>query len=221
MYTAMDLDKREMNRAALIADFGSTLGDEPEFRRHVEVVSRSIPARLAAAIHREGWIVEPTGGDEADRLARLYGQGPRRSRIVALFLREAAAALRFAPPEWTDPHEWAQVMMMNLGSVPVTPNGQGAGLSRRPSVPALASRERGCQAIAWRGACRCVVCGKPVERLPVRGDAISRTYQPFSCSPACEQDERYVTDAMNTVFERCAWLLDEAMTLRTELLPTY
>jgi hypothetical protein len=33
------------------------------------------------------------------------------------------------------------------------------------------------------------------------------------------EDERHVTDAMQRVFDRCEWLLDEAMTLRVDLLP--
>lgn len=219
--TLMRTDTLEISRRALIADLGATLAEQPEFRGHAELVSADMPARLARAIHREGWIVEPAGGDAALKIARRYGQGARRSRIVAVFLREAAAALQFAPPEFRDPHEWAQAMLMNVGSIAYTPEGQAAGMTRRPSVPALNSRDRGCGAIARRGASRCIVCGTTVERTPVGGAVVDRKYQPLSCSNRCEETERYYTDAAARVFDRCEWLLAEAMTLRVDMLPRW
>jgi hypothetical protein len=211
-------DTLEISRA-LIADLGATLGDQPEFQRHAELVSAAMPVSLARAIHFDSWIVEPFGGDLAGELGRRYGQGHRRSRIAAVFLREAAAALQFVPPEWRKPREWSQTMMMNLGGVACTPEGQAAGVTKRPSLPALASRDRGCRAIARRGAGRCVVCGVSADRVHVSGATVNRTHQPFACSAACSVEERYFKDAMATVFDRCEWLLAEAMTLRVELLP--
>lgn len=208
----------EISRRALIADLGATLDEQQEFRSHAELVSTDMPARLAWAIQREGWIVEPAVCDLALRLARRYGQGARRRRIVAVFLREAAAALRFAPPEFRDPHDWAQVALMNVGSIAYTAEGQGAGARRRPSVSALNSRDRGCQAIARRGACRCIVCGAPVHQAPVGGAVVERFHHPLTCSSWCGESERYYTDAMARVFDRCEWLLAEAMTLRVEML---
>ena len=38
-------DLLELSRRALIADFGATLAEQPEFRRHAEVVSEAMPAR--------------------------------------------------------------------------------------------------------------------------------------------------------------------------------
>ncbi len=178
-----------------------------------------MPARLATAIHHRGWIVEPHGGDVALQLAGRYGQGRRRRSIVAVFLREAAAALQFAPPEFPDPHDWAMLMLMNVGSLAYTPEGQAAGVTRRPSAPALHRRERGCRAIARRGAGRCIVCDAPVQALPVGGAVVDRKNQPFTCSVRCASDERYYVDAMATVFDRCEWLVDERMVLRVDLLP--
>lgn len=217
--TLMRTNTLEISRRALIADLGATLGEQQEFRNHAELASTYMPARLAWAIHREGWIVEPAVCDLALRLARRYGQGARRRRIVAVFLREAAAALRFAPSEFRDGHDWAQVALMNVGSIAYTAQGQAAGAARRPSVPALNSRDRGCHAIACRGASRCIVCGTPVHQAPVGGAVVERSHQPLTCSSPCGKSERYYTDAMARVFDRCEWLLAEAMTLRVEMLP--
>lgn len=215
----MPVSALEIGRRALIADLGATLGDQPEFRCHAEVASADMPASLAWAIHREGWIVEPAAGDVALQLASRYGHGARRRRIVAVFLREAAAALHLAPPELRDPHDWSRVALMNVGSIAYTPEGQAAGVARRPSVPALNSRDRGSQAIARRGASRCIVCGTPVRLAPAGGAVVERMHQPLSCSRRCGDSERYYTDAMARVFDRCEWLLAEAMTLRVEVLP--
>src|SRR4051812_11780031 len=106
--TRMHSDTLEISRRAVIADLGATLGEQPEFRRHTGLVRAGMPIRLAVAIHHRGWIVEPAGGDLALELARHYGQGARRTRIVAVFLREAAAALRFVPTQIRDPYAWAQ-----------------------------------------------------------------------------------------------------------------
>lgn len=209
----------ELSRRALIADLGATLGEHAEFRDHAEIVSTAMPPRLASAIHHRGWIVEPHGGDVAQTLARRYGHGRRRQSVIAVFLREAAAALQFAPPEFSDPHDWAMLMLMNVGSLAYMPAGQSAGVTRRPSLPALGRRERGCRAIARRGASRCIVCGTSVQPTPVGGAVLDRKNQPFTCSARCAADERYHLDAMATVFDRCAWLADEAMVLRIELLP--
>lgn len=216
--TLMHTVPLEISRRALIADLGATLGEQPEFRRHAELVSADMPADLAWTIHRRHWIVEPAGGDTALVLARRYGQGTRRRRIVAVFLREAAAALQFAPPEFPDQHEWAEVMLMNVGSIAYTPEGQAARVTRRPSRPALDKRDRGCQAIAHRGASCCIVCGTPAEPIPVGGAVVDRSYRPLTCSNGCGDSERYYTDAMASVFDRCEWLLAEAMTLRVDML---
>lgn len=215
----MYADRIELNRRALVADLGATLGEQPEFRRHAELVSTRMPEGLAHAIHHRGWIVEPHGDDVALAIARHYGHGRRRQRIIAVFLREAAAALRFVPPDVTDPHAWSELMLMNVGAIAHTPQGQAAGLTRRPSPGVLDRRERGCLGIARRGAGRCVVCGTPVDRAPVAGAVVDRDHQPYSCSALCTEDERYYTDAMSRVFDRCEWLLAEAIPLRTEVLP--
>lgn len=217
--TVMHTDTLEISRRALIADLGATLCEQPDFRGYAEFVSADMPERLAWAIHRRGWIVEPQGGDAALEFARRYGQGARRRRIVAVFLREAAAALQFVPPEFEDPHEWSLLMLMNLGSLACTPDGQAAGVMRRPSIPALNCRARGCRAIARRGAAQCIVCGTPVRPTPVGGAVIDRMHQPFACSAECAAEERYHADAMALIFDRCDWLLAEAMTLDVDLLP--
>jgi hypothetical protein len=41
----------------------------------------------------------------------------------------------------------------------------------------------------------------------------------MACQEYPTPHERYYTDAMARVLERCEWLLAEAMTLRVELLP--
>ena len=213
-------DLLELSRRALIADFGATLAEQPEFRRDAELVSAAMPARLARTIHQRGWSVEPRGGDLALELARRYGQGRQRQAVVAVFLREAAAALQCVPPEWTaDPHDWALVALMNVGSLAHTPVGQAAGVTRRPSAAALSKRERGCQAIARRGAGRCIVCGTTVHPTRVNGDVRARSIQPLTCSPACADEERHHVDAMASVFKRCAWLADETMVLDVDFLP--
>ncbi|MDQ4126278.1 MAG: hypothetical protein M3134_11885, partial [Actinomycetota bacterium] len=113
----MHADIREISRRAVVADFAMTLAEQPEFRRDAATVSAEMPPALAWSIHCRGWIVEPHGGDRALELGRRYGRGSRRSRVVAIFLREAAAALQFAPPSFDDPFDWAEVAMMNIGSV--------------------------------------------------------------------------------------------------------
>jgi hypothetical protein len=219
-------DPLELSRRALVADLGATLGGQPEYRHHVQQVHMDMPEQLAWTIHHRGWIVEPAEPDHALVIARRYGSGPRRRRIVAIFLRQAAAALRFAPPELADPYEWSALMMMNIGDIAYTSLGQDAGVKPRPSSAALDKRERGCQAIAHRGAGRCIVCGAPVPQLPVAGAAIERQHQPFCCvtprrtpaSRCCADDKRFYRDAMKTVFERCEWLLAEAITLPRSVL---
>jgi hypothetical protein len=48
---------------------------------------------------------------------------------------------------------------------------------------------------------------------------VDRKIQPLTCSPRCTADERYYSDAMLSVFQRCEWLLEEAMPLRADVLP--
>jgi hypothetical protein len=69
---------------------------------------------------------------------------------------------------------------------------------------------------------------QPLHRLrdtgrptPVGGAVVDRKYQPLSCSNRCGETERYHTDAMARVFDRCEWLLAEAMTLRVDMLPRW
>ena len=220
MRSCVSLDPRELNRRAVVADLGAALGNQPEFRTRAEIVRREMSHALAWRIHCSGWIVEPTGGDCALEFARAYGHGLRRRRIVAIFLREAAAALHFVPSSLRQPHEWVTSMIMNTGSIAYSEIGQTSGSARRPSRPGLNSRERGCVAIARRGASRCIVCGTPIVAQPVSGAVLSRDYRPFTCSaPACSDEERYFTDAMAHVFDRAEWLLSEAMSLRLDLLP--
>ena len=212
-------DLLELSRRALIADLGATLAEQPEFRGHAEIVSAAMSERLAWTIHHQGWIVEPDGGDVALELARRYGQGRRRQGVIAVFLREAAAALQFVPPEWADPHDWALLALMNVGSLAYTPAGQAAGVSRRPSAAARIKRDRGCRAIARRGAGRCIICGMAVQPTPVGGAVRKRSNQPFTCARDCASEERHHIDAMASVFDRCAWLVDETMVLHVDLLP--
>lgn len=212
-------DPLEVRRRAVVSDLGATLGEQPEFRAHAAQVSNAMEPALARAIHLWGWMVEPTDCDAAQDLAPRYGQGRRRQRIVALFLREAAAALRFAPPDVGDPHEYALICMMNLGSIASTPEGEAAGGMRNPSVPALNSRERGCLGIARRGASRCVVCDQQVDLEPDSGAVRTRSRQPLSCSERCRTDQRHHTEAMQRVFDLLDWLLAEAIPLPMDLLP--
>jgi len=161
----MYADRVELNRRALVADLGATLGDQPAFRHHVEVVSGRMPDGLAHAIHHRGWIVEPHGDDVALALARHYGHGRRRRRIIAVFLREAAAALRLMPPDVFDPHAWSELALMNVGAITHTPEGEAAGLTRRPSQAVLERRERGC--LGSRGAAQVdVSCAAPQLAAP-------------------------------------------------------
>jgi len=211
---AMHTDALELGRRALIADLGATLGEHSGFQDHAQRVSSSMPEVLAWTIHHRGWMVEPLGDDLALELARRYGNGQRRQRIVAVFLREAAAALQFVPPEFEDPHAWATLMLMNVGSIAHTPKGQAAGVSRRPSSGARRGRELGCQAIARRGSGQCIVCGRSLQLVPVSGAVQNRDHRPLLCSEHGEAEKHRHTDAMLRVYDRCEWLLAEAMPLQ-------
>jgi hypothetical protein len=210
----------EINRRALVADFGATLAEQPEFRDHVDLVQETMPLGLAWAIERRHWIVEPAGGDIALALAGVYGSGRRRRRIIAIFIRAAAAAKLLAPHGHGvgDPWGWAEISLMNVGAIAHTPTAESAGPRRRPSGAALDCRDRGCRGIALRGAGRCVVCGSRLPSAPVSGAVIDRAYRPMTCASHSSEDERHVTDAMHRVFGRFEWLLAGAMTLRVELL---
>ena len=174
-------DLLELSRRALIADFAcharGAAGVPPP---------RGARQRQAMPARSPGRSINAAGASRTAR-RRPRARASRGATGKAASARQSSPSScarppprwHCVPPEWTaDPHDWALVALMNVGSLAHTPAGQAAGVARRPSLAALDERERGCQAIARRGAGRCIVCGTAVHPTPVSGAVRARSIQP-------------------------------------------
>ncbi|HEX8052315.1 MAG TPA: hypothetical protein VF517_04930 [Thermoleophilaceae bacterium] len=217
--TLRDLNRKDLamlKRMMVPAALGDALGTEPGFwdhARHVQLDPAyrrfaDLYSRCSGRWQRE----EPDTSDLALHIAGYYGNGPTRRRIIALYLREGARSLDEGASSTL-----AEIRLLQLGSdayFPESPLSEDDQW-RRPTAQYRDLIAAGSQAIAWRGAGKCIACGAglPERTQPGTGAVVSRHARrnhcdnPEHCRRELRDVERWQTHAVDVVFDRCAYML--------------